>query len=63
MYHHATYYEFVGTRRPAAIIVHPYAWITPQKIEAVAHRYGLRARMFEPSWDHPEATTIVFSAA
>jgi hypothetical protein len=61
MYDHATFYDYKESRRPAAIIVHPYRHFSQAEIYAVARRYGLTAEILEPTiYPHPDAQTIVF---
>jgi hypothetical protein len=63
MFDHAEWYDWAGTRQPAAVIVHPYVHYTLEQVQAIANRYCVRAQVFRPSWWHnPEGQTIVFSA-
>jgi hypothetical protein len=61
MYDHATEYEFVGGRRPAGIIVHPYRHFTASEVQQIAQRYGLQGAIINPTmYPNPSAQTIVF---
>jgi hypothetical protein len=63
MFDHAEWYDWAGTRQPAALIVHPYGHISDGDVQAVVRRYGVSAQIHRPSWWHnPEGQTIVFSA-
>jgi len=62
MFDHATFYDWRGSRRPAALIVHPYGHFTPEQVQAVARLYGVLARIVQPGWYHPNAQTIIFSS-
>lgn len=61
MYDHATVYDYASTRRPVAIIVHPYGRFTSAQVNLIARQYGLRGQIIEPTmYPNPEAQTVVF---
>lgn len=61
IYDHPTTYNEVGTRRPVAIIVHPYGRFTQAQVDAIARKYGVRGKIIKPTmYPHPDAQTIVF---
>jgi hypothetical protein len=60
MFDHATFYDWAGSRRPAAIIVHPYGGLALELVQMVARRYNVQARIVIPSWYRSEAQTIIF---
>jgi hypothetical protein len=61
MYDHGTEYEYLGTTRPAAIIVHPYRRFTAAQVQEIAQRFGIQGAIIDPSMYHnPSAQTIVF---
>jgi hypothetical protein len=63
MFDHVEWYDWAGTRQPAAVIVHPYGHYTQPEVQTIAKRCGVRAQIFRPSWWHnPQGQTIVFSA-
>ena len=44
MFDHAEFYEWAGSRRPAAIVVHPYGHFSQSEVDAVAKLYRLKDR-------------------
>jgi hypothetical protein len=62
MFDHPEYYEDATSRRPTALVVHPYRHFSQQEVDAIALQYGVRGQIIPNSWYDPSAQTICFSA-